>query len=190
VFPGSTAERLLHGSPCSVAVVPKDYRNHADDAIRRIGVAYDDSDEARAALSAGVALARALGAELEVIGVIATETFAAPAYMGAMGVASLRADIERHVKDQVQGVVAALPPDITGQAVTPVGETADILAAQTKHLDILVMGSRGYGPLHAVLAGSVSGQVLRTAQCPVLVVPRGIEAPLDRLFAAATTTTA
>ena len=29
VLPGSTGERLLHGSPCSVAVVPKDYREHA-----------------------------------------------------------------------------------------------------------------------------------------------------------------
>src|SRR5262245_64851867 len=26
VLPGSTAERLLHGSPCAVAVVPKGYR--------------------------------------------------------------------------------------------------------------------------------------------------------------------
>ena len=31
VLPGSTGERLLHGAPCSVAVVPKDYR----DACRR-----------------------------------------------------------------------------------------------------------------------------------------------------------
>ena len=31
VLPGSTGERLLHGAPCSVAVVPKDYR----DARRR-----------------------------------------------------------------------------------------------------------------------------------------------------------
>src|SRR4051794_33310497 len=44
VFPGSTAERLLHGAPCSVAVVPKDYRTHAEDPIRRIGVAYDDGE--------------------------------------------------------------------------------------------------------------------------------------------------
>ena len=60
VLPGSTGERLLHGSPCSVAVVPKDYRTHADQPIRRIGVAYNDTDEARAALAAGrVAGARA-----------------------------------------------------------------------------------------------------------------------------------
>ena len=46
------------------------------------------------------------------------------------------------------------------------------------------MGSRGYGPLRAVLLGSVSGRLVREAACPVIVVPRGVEAPLEELFAA------
>ena len=52
------------------------------------------------------------------------------------------------------------------------------------------MGSRGYGPLHAVIAGGLSGRMVRTAHCPVIVVPRGIESPLETLFGPATTTTA
>ena len=47
VAPGSTGERLLHGAPCAVAVVPHGYRTRADQPIRRIGVAYDGSDEAK-----------------------------------------------------------------------------------------------------------------------------------------------
>jgi nucleotide-binding universal stress UspA family protein len=39
------------------------------------------------------------------------------------------------------------------------------------------MGSRGYGPLRAVLLGGVAGRVLRDAACTVLVVPRGAELP-------------
>src|SRR4051794_12572926 len=69
VLPGSTGERLLHGTPCSVAIAPKDYRAQANAPIRRIGVAFNDSHEARAAVSAAADLARALDAELEVIGV-------------------------------------------------------------------------------------------------------------------------
>jgi hypothetical protein len=46
------------------------------------------------------------------------------------------------------------------------------------------MGSRGYGPLRAVLAGGVSGRVIRGAHCPVVVMPRGVEAPLGELFGA------
>ena len=40
-------------------------------------------------------------------------------------------------------------------------------------LDLLVVGSRGYGPLRAVLLGSVSSALVRSAQSPLVVVPRG-----------------
>ena len=52
------------------------------------------------------------------------------------------------------------------------------------------MGSRGYGPLHAVIAGGLSGRLMRTSHCPVIVVPRGIEAPLETLFGPARTAAA
>jgi nucleotide-binding universal stress UspA family protein len=60
-----------------------------------------------------------------------------------------------------------------------------MLTAYSEHLDLLIMGSRGYGPLRSVLVGGVSGRVMRSAHCPVIVVPRGIEAPLGSLFAEA-----
>jgi nucleotide-binding universal stress UspA family protein len=47
------------------------------------------------------------------------------------------------------------------------GDPARELAAHTKELDLIVTGSRGYGPL-------------RAAHCPVIVVPRGAEGPLAR----------
>jgi hypothetical protein len=33
-----------------------------------------------------------------------------------------------------------------------------------------------------VLVGAVSGRVSRAARCPVIVTPRGIEAPMRTLF--------
>jgi hypothetical protein len=45
---------------------------------------------------------------------------------------------------------------------------------------LLVLGSRGYGPVRRVLLGSVSGELVRGAACPVLVVPRpGVRTPED-----------
>jgi len=45
-----------------------------------------------------------------------------------------------------------------------------IRCAEEKGYDIVVMGSRGSGPLRGVLLGSVSYKVLNGARCPVLIV--------------------
>ena len=182
VLPGSTGERLIHGAPCSVAVVPKDYRTHAGAPIRRIGVAYNGTEEATAAVHSAAQLARAFGAELEVIGVISAESFGTPALMGGPSEVTLRKDIERSIQEGLDEIVAAVAADITVRSVRLTGNPAELLAGHSATLDLLVTGSRGYGPLHAVLVGGVSGQLIRTAQCPVIVIPRGIEAPLTRLF--------
>jgi nucleotide-binding universal stress UspA family protein len=172
-----------------VAVVPKDYRTRADQPIRRIGVAYNNTDEARAAVTAAVSLARALGTELEIIGIVSTEYFTSPALMGAAGIASLRSDIERHVQETLDEVAANVPADVVAHTRCATGDAEELLTAQTETLDLLVMGSRGYGPLHAVLTGGLSGRLVRTSQCPVIVVPRGVEAPFETLFDSATTAT-
>jgi nucleotide-binding universal stress UspA family protein len=65
VVPGGVAERLLHAAPCALAVAPRDYRPNTA-GIRRIGVAYADTAEARDALDAAVAMAALGGAELAV----------------------------------------------------------------------------------------------------------------------------
>jgi nucleotide-binding universal stress UspA family protein len=39
-------------------------------------------------------------------------------------------------------------------------------------VDLLVLGSRGYGPVMRVLLGSTSGHVFRHAPCPLLVTRR------------------
>ena len=41
--------------------------------------------------------------------------------------------------------------------------------------DLLVVGSRGYGPFRRVLLGSVSAKLAESSPCPFLVCPRGLE---------------
>ena len=182
VLPGSTGERLLHGSPCSVAVVPVGYRD-AVHPIRRIGVAYNHTDEARAAVRGAAVLAEAFGAELELIGVVSAESFSTPALMGGgPSIAHLREDVEQHVQETLDTAVAAVSATVPATSVRLLGSPADELTARSHELDLLVIGSRGYGPLHSSLVGGVSGRVMRSAQCPVIVVPRGLAAPLGGLF--------
>jgi nucleotide-binding universal stress UspA family protein len=190
VVPGSTGERLLHGSPCAVAVAPLGYLETAGTPIRTIGVAYNASAEARAAVSGAAALARAFGAELEVIGVVAADICAAPALMGGPDIIDLREDIEHEVQQSLDAVLAQLPADVKARTVRLAGHPAEELAQRSGRLDLLVVGSRAYGPLRSVLVGGVSGQLMRSAQCPTIVVPRGIESPLDGLFAGETATAA
>ena len=58
---------------------------------------------------------------------------------------------------------------------------ADGLAAASGHVDLLVMGSRAYGPMRAVMLGGVSRRVMTRAACPVLVLPRGTTSAADAL---------
>jgi nucleotide-binding universal stress UspA family protein len=54
--------------------------------------------------------------------------------------------------------------------------TGERLSEHTQSLDLLVLGSRGYGPLRSVLLGGVSGHLIRTASCPVVVCPADLHA--------------
>ena len=188
VVPGSTGERLVHGSPCAVAVAPLGYAENADTPIRRIGVAYNGSDEARTAVASALALARAFDAELEIVGVVEADVYATPALMGGPSVVDLREDVERRVQDSLDAILTELPEGAEAKTVRLAGDPASQLAGCTAELDLMLVGSRGYGPLHSVLAGGVSGRLLRTAQCPTIIVPRGVEVSPDALFAEATAT--
>jgi nucleotide-binding universal stress UspA family protein len=52
------------------------------------------------------------------------------------------------------------------------GDPRELLTRESSGLDLLVVGSRGYGPLRAVLLGSVSSALVRAAASPLVVVPR------------------
>jgi nucleotide-binding universal stress UspA family protein len=179
IVPGATAERLLHGAPCPVAIVPDGYRDRPESAIRRVGVAYVDTPEGRAALAAAAGVARAFQARLEVISAVSYDS--AHARLG-LTPDDLHAPTTDYVRGRLESVVNALRADQWAEAVLLDGDPAEQLAAHSAELDLMVMGSRGYGPLRAVLTGGVSGRVSREAHCPVIVVPRGVAAPLRGLF--------
>jgi len=68
----------------------------------------------------------------------------------------------------------AAPPRVNPRTVLLHGEPAlEIPRAADGIVDILFTGSRGYGPLHRALAGSVSEALARSSTQPVVVMPRG-----------------
>jgi len=185
VLPGSTAERLLHGASCPVAVVPLGYRNHATAAQPVIGCAYRPTADGAAALGAAEELALALSASLRVMQVI--EPLARLYDSGEMPLnlpevtGAIYSDTERSLTERVARLSARLDSEGTVHS----GRPAEVLTALSETVDILVIGSRGYGALKAVLLGGVSGQVIRSAACPVVVVPQLAESALGSVFASA-----
>ncbi len=61
-------------------------------------------------------------------------------------------------------------PGVQGRAAY--GLTGEELAAFSEEMDILVVGSRGYGPVRRLVLGSTSDYLERHARCPLLVLPR------------------
>jgi len=183
VLLGSTADRLLHGAPCPVAVVPHGYPAQAP--IQTIGVGYDGSVEGDAALTGACQVARRFGAGLRVIRVFDASTVGTPALISGPGYVAAWKEMERLARENLESRVASLPDDVAAEAVFRSGSPGRELSAQTEGVDLMLLGSRGYGPLRSVLLGGVAQAVLREAMCPVIVMPRGARHGVDELFAAA-----
>jgi nucleotide-binding universal stress UspA family protein len=181
LVPRGIGAQLLHDATFAVAVVPDGYRTLADQPIRRIGVAYDGSAESRAALAAAIAVVHAFGAELEVITVVSHQVLATPTMMGGPGYLNVDESFGREARAQLDTVLAGLSSDLLAQGTILDGRPAYQLTRRSKHLDLLLLGSRGYNPLHALLADGVSGRVLRDAHCPVIAIPRGAKSPFEFL---------
>jgi nucleotide-binding universal stress UspA family protein len=179
VLPGSTAERLLHGASCPVALAPSGYRRSA---LGTIAVGFVDTPEGQAALGAAHALAARAGARLRAIAVLGAdaglETGRHSPWHGLEG-------RDRQAAEQaLERALAALPPGVAVESEIHVDDPADVLVRISEHVDALVCGSRGYGPLRSVLLGGVSRRVVDGAHCPVLVLSRGVERPLEDLLPA------
>jgi nucleotide-binding universal stress UspA family protein len=177
---GSTADRLLHGATCPVAVAPRGFAERMR-GIDRVGVAFVDTEEGREALRAAATLAAACGAELHAATAVeplpwSTTRLAAPIDVGA--------HLE-HQREQAEITVRSALDRIRPAVRTHIDVLIDppVVALErfSTDVDLLVCGSRGYGPLGSVLLGGVSRRLVHRAACPVVVVPRGTERVLEDL---------
>jgi nucleotide-binding universal stress UspA family protein len=170
VAPGATAERLLTGAPCAVAVAPRGY---AGTDVRRLGVAYDGSPEAEAALRAAEALALERNAALTCYCVVEPPPVTRSVIAAGTGSEWPSVTAKEHARQLLYYVTDHRPRGLELETVLLHGHAAEQIARRTAgHVDVLFAGSRGYGPLHRALVGSVSGALVRDAGCPVVVMSR------------------
>ena len=170
VAPGSVAEHLLKGARCRLVIAPKGYAqvDHSQDRLRVVAVGYDGMAESHAALQEAAKLAEKFGASMRVVGV---DTPAPP--MGAAAAAQVGAATGLDFQSRLHAAVGKLPSELRALPVLERGDPVErLIQASETGVDLLVLGSRGFGPVMRLLIGSVSSRVIRGAPCPVMVVPR------------------
>jgi nucleotide-binding universal stress UspA family protein len=144
-------------------------------ALKNILIATDFGEAAERALAYGQAFARTFGATLHVLHV--TDDV----YRNAVGVelyqttaSDLQRDVDEAARKELKELV--LDSDNSGPPTIPAILTSGTPAltivqyAKTHDIDLIVMGTHGWGPVAHLVMGSVAERVVRLAPCPVLTV--------------------
>ena len=169
VLIGDDTSAALNGAPCSIAIAPTNYSEQPG-AMREIGVGYDGSPESEHALSVARMLAGASGAKLSAFEAVSLPS---DAFLGPGAVDNT----PRRLLEDARERIAALG-DVEPRAVY--GQPPEELALYSASLDLLIVGSRGYGPIGRLIHGSTSQQLARSARCPLLVLTRTAHPSGDR----------
>lgn len=179
VLPGTVADRLFSAAPCPVAVAPVGYRDQ-ERILDPILVAFDGSPEARVALETAARLATATGARLRLLAVADPHDarVVAPGAGGWAGLPITEQTMEAErarLTDAVDEAIASLAggPEADGEVVVDV-DPRSAIAEASADAGLLVVGSRGYGPVSRVLLGGMASVLVRKAACPVIVTPRSL----------------
>jgi nucleotide-binding universal stress UspA family protein len=153
----------LAGAPCAVAIPPLGYAQRSK-PIGVIGVGYDPSPESRAALDLARVLAAEGNVKIKVLTIVSTLPFS---YAGLAPM-----DLSKEIDvllDEARDRLNALD-DVEGEAVY--GLPGEELALFGDDVDLLLVGSRSYGPQRHLMLGSTSEHLARASRCPLLVLPR------------------
>ncbi|WP_433292477.1 universal stress protein [Actinoplanes sp. CA-030573] len=169
LYPGSTADRLLAGSVCPVAVAPAELATPPG-TLGVIGVAYVDTPDGRAALAEAAKMAGRTGARLRLYTVVAQGDASLPFLIGQDAERAFLETARETYERSLEAAAASVPQCDTDWRIVP-GDVVDTLA-ELDEVDVLFCGSRGYGPARRVLLGGVSARLIRRARRPVIVVPR------------------
>lgn len=143
---------------------------------KKILLPYDGSEHAKNALSHAVDLARDSGAELYVASicnmVAVMNNFDQVSIAEGHLTTQLSEDLEKQSRHDLAEAKSMIPKEIHTEELFEIGSPGPVLLtmAEKYHCDLIVMGSRGLGPLKGIFMGSVSSYLVSRSKCPVLIV--------------------
>jgi nucleotide-binding universal stress UspA family protein len=145
--------------------------------MKTILVAYDDTEPSRRALDRAASIAEAFGSRVLVTS-IAPLVHSSPRSVTQI---DRGGGVGTHT-DEVRRAQAVLEErGIAAESVTAVGDPASSIAqlAEDRGADLVVIGTRGLGPVQRLLGQSVSQAVSRRVNCDLLIVHPGPGAEED-----------
>jgi nucleotide-binding universal stress UspA family protein len=170
---GDRTRQLLGQFKYALAVAPRGM--HVDPPpLCRIGIGYDGAPESEAALAIAAAIALGAGAELHVQAVV-DDRLPPFAWSGVGRIHAAEWDeVVEDEMDQIreQAAEAARHTPARVDVAVARGRPSDALLKLSEMVDLLVIGSRRWGPAKRLLLGSTGEALMHGASCPVLAVPR------------------
>ncbi|GAA0251418.1 universal stress protein [Saccharothrix mutabilis subsp. mutabilis] len=160
---GSVSRACLAHAPCPVVVVRPGFERAP--LRRRVVVGVDGSDHGRRALRVAAEEAALRDATLVVVNAV---------HWDHTGAELLTPTAEQLAEWGDRLLTADLAA--TGVPGTPVvehGRATDVLVRHSTGADLLVLGSRGHGPLAGTLLGSTGEHCTQHAHCPVMITHSG-----------------
>lgn len=173
---GSVGQSLLHGAPCAVAVAPRDYhRPSGESSSLRIAVAFDGSPESWVALETAVDITLHASGELSIITVADYPHYGYATTWSVLTAGEVH-DAEYAQKQRVMELALSKAREkVRAEGRLLTGDAGKFLAQVSGDFDLLIAGSRAYGPLRRTLLGSATRRLLSDSGCPTLILPRGVE---------------
>jgi nucleotide-binding universal stress UspA family protein len=174
---GMHTRQLLGEAKCSLAVAPRGLSPEGQNRLGVIAAGYDGTPEAAQAIRQAGSLARAAHARLRVRAVVDDRlpyvgwTPVRP-YVQGMWDEVIAPEIES-LRQAAQVQASATGAKFTVEAGS--GAPVDELIALSGEVDLLVIGSRRWGPAVRVLLGSTGEELMHNARCSVMAVPRPAE---------------
>lgn len=168
VLLGDDTRASLDRAPCAVAIAPLGYAQTSA-PIEVIGVGYDASPESDAALALARTLASDSDLKVRALSVVSALPYAY-AGLAPMNLGSQIDTLLGEARDRLDTL-----DGVEGRAAY--GLPGEELAAFSEEVNLLLVGSRSYGPVRHLMLGSTSRHLTRTARCPLLVLQRAASKP-------------
>ncbi|MFI8568070.1 universal stress protein [Rhodococcus sp. NPDC078407] len=179
VVVGSTADKLLHSSPVTVALSPRGYRMRDRATLTRITCAFSGDSEASRVVGPTAELARGAAVPLRLASFVVRGATMYPPEIGLRAEDEVAAELARGLSEALtaavdDAVAVGMPAEQVTTELASAGSWREALdELHWQEGEVLTIGSSGpLGPIARVFLGSRATKIIRHSPVPILVLPR------------------